>query len=86
MLRKTQVRTRALRRDRRAVLMLALPLAVLVLIVPLAAQAQPGHAADGALLSGPIHSLGGFDHLVAMVAEGLAGGMREPFSGSGGGR
>lgn len=67
--------TRALRRDRRARLVLALPLAVLALILPWAAQAHPGHGAEGALASGLMHPLGGADHWIAMLAVGLAGGL-----------
>ena len=73
--RKFPTLTRALRRDRRARLMLALPLAMLALIIPWAAQAHPGHGAEGAFASGLMHPLGGADHWIAMLAVGLAGGV-----------
>lgn len=63
------------RRDRRRVLMLALPFAMLALLVPVAALAHPGHAEGGALAAGLVHPLGGVDHLVAMLAVGLMAGV-----------
>lgn len=62
-------------RDRRRALMLALPFAMLALLVPVAALAHPGHAETGALATGLGHPLGGLDHLVAMLAVGLMAGM-----------
>ena len=42
------------------------------LLLPTITQAHPGHGVEhSALLSGFIHPLGGFDHLLAMVAVGL---------------
>src|SRR6266404_5261532 len=44
--------------------------AVLLALAPTVAFAHPGH--DGAsLVSGFLHPLGGFDHIIAMVAVGL---------------
>jgi urease accessory protein len=46
------------------------PAAALLAFVPAAALAHPGH--DGAgLVHGFMHPLGGFDHIIAMVAVGL---------------
>ena len=38
---------------------------------PVLAQAHPGHDAGIGYVSGALHPLGGFDHLLALVAVGL---------------
>ena len=57
--------------DRPLRLLSALPLAALVLLLPAAALAHPGHVAASPFASGLGHPLGGLDHVLAMLAVGL---------------
>ncbi|MGU9980450.1 HupE/UreJ family protein [Phreatobacter sp. HK31-P] len=46
-----------------------------ILVLTTAAQAHTGHGATSAFTAGFAHPLGGFDHLLAMVAVGLWAGL-----------
>lgn len=46
-------------------------LLTLLLLLPTAALAHPGHGDESSFLSGLSHPVGGLDHLLAMVAVGL---------------
>jgi urease accessory protein len=48
-----------------------LPIAALVLLLPLTAQAHPGDAAHATLLQGVMHPLTGWDHLCVLLALGM---------------
>ncbi|KAF0118852.1 MAG: urease accessory protein [Xanthobacteraceae bacterium] len=52
-----------------------LPSAAVLTVLATAAEAHPGHGATHALTAGFAHPLGGFDHLLAMVAVGLWAGL-----------
>jgi len=55
--------------------MRALPLALMLLLLPTMALAHPGHE-EGSFLSGVMHPLGGLDHVLAMIAVGLLAAQR----------
>ena len=52
-------------------LLMALPLAALLIAVPLLVHAHIGHGETGAFGAGWAHPLGGADHALAMIAVGL---------------
>lgn len=55
---------------KRSIVWVCTPVLSLTALLPLSAQAHPGHELAGAL-AGALHPLGGLDHWLAMVAVGL---------------
>jgi urease accessory protein len=45
--------------------------AIPLLLLPALAHAHPGHGAGDSFLTGAVHPLAGFDHLLALIATGL---------------
>lgn len=62
---------KALARRLPSPLLMALPLAALLIAVPLLAQAHAGHGEAGAFGAGWAHPFSGADHALAMLAVGL---------------